>query len=696
MENLFMTTYEKNLNSLMPVYFPSEKNIVNELFLPVSKVSNNFNCLTGYFSSTVISELAEPLSILFKNPLAKGRFVISPNLSDEDKETLIKAYENEESIFDFLLGKDEITQESLVSSTLETISYLIKKKKLDIRIALMKKGMMHAKIWLFSTTEGEVAIHGSGNATKSGLMTNFEQLVFSREWESKSSKMIVDSYQNRFNTFWDGRRDDSYTLKLNDKTISRILMSTKTDDSEEELPCLLKKLTNHLENKTVSEKLTIPEWLNFRDGDYKHQGEAIDAWVDQGYKGTLEIATGGGKTLTSLVCATIAFESKEAAILVIAVPNKPLIKQWAEDVRNFSLRPVDTEGVGTKGIVRIIRRIIKEHEMIPQHSAIVLTHDALKTDEVKSVLSKYKNKIMLIGDEAHNLGSASFVDTPPNFIELRLALSATPERQYDPEGTIKLLDYFGPVIYQFPLEEAIGNCLVPFKYSAHKVYLNQEEADLWKEYTEKINSLLWSEDKETKKLVEQLQIRRRAISEAAEDKNASFKHEIYKLKSRIHSLAFCTDKSPEQLTSINGILREQGFLFHQITGDETSNKNLMKDVIDSYKGGEIEILTSKKVLDEGFNIPPIKTAYFLASSGTVRTWVQRLGRVLRKSEDTGKKIAEIHDFIVFPPENTKEFKSLVSGELKRMQWFMSLALKDRTLDEAILISNELLSIKELL
>jgi len=691
-----MATNEQILNSLPPVYFPNEINIVKELFLPVSKVSNNFNCLSGYFSSKVISELAEPLSILFKNPLAKGRFVISPNLSDEDKETLIKAYENEESMFDFLLGDCERMQEALVSSTLEVIGYLIKKNRLDIRIALMKEGMMHAKIWLFTTTEGEVAIHGSGNATKSGLLTNFEQLVFSRSWESKSNKTIIDSYQNRFNTFWDDRRNDSYTLKLNDKTISEILMSTKTDVSEENFPNLLNELTKHLENRTVAQRLTIPEWLNFRDGDYKHQGEAIDAWVAQGYKGTLEIATGGGKTLTSLVCASIAFKSDEAGILVIAVPNKPLIKQWAEDVRNFSLRPIDTEGVGTKGIVRVIRRTIKEHEMIPQHSAIVLTHDALKTDEVKNVLSKYKNKIMLIGDEAHNLGSASFVDNPPEFIDLRLALSATPERQYDPEGTLKLFDYFGPVVYEFSLEEAIGNCLVPFKYSAHKVYLNHEESDLWKEYTEKINSLLWSEDKETKKLVEQLQIRRRAIAEGADNKNLAFKNEVSTLKSRVHSLAFCTDKGPEQLKSVNDILREEGFLFHQITGDETSNKNLMQDVISSYKRGEIEILTSKKVLDEGFNIPPIKTAYFLASSGTVRTWVQRLGRVLRKSEDTGKKIAEIHDFIVFPPENTKEFKALVSNELKRMQWFMSLAMKDRTLDQAISISNELLAIKELL
>jgi superfamily II DNA or RNA helicase len=685
---------KQELDDLAPVYFPNEINIVKELFLPVAKKSICFDCLSGYFTSKALAELAEPLAYLFQEPTATGRFIISPNLNAEDKDALLEAYSNDDSIFEFLIGEEKLTKDIIATSTLKVMKYLIMSNRLDIRVALMKEGMMHAKIWVFKTFFGDVAIHGSGNATKSGLMTNFEQLVLSREWESLSSKTIVESYKNRFNSFWDGRRKDSYTLKLNDKTISKILSETSASESEGELSELLESLKKHMEEQNNSMKLKIPKWLNFREGDYKHQGEAIDAWMIQGKKGTLEIATGGGKTLTSLVCASMALSSEPSAILVIAVPNKPLIKQWGDDVRLFGIEPIDTEGMGTKNIVRNIRKVIKEHQVLPKHSAFIMTHDALKTDEVKSVLSKYTHEIMLIGDEAHNLGSASFVDSPPSFINLRLALSATPERQYDPEGTQKLLEYFGPIVFEFPLENAIGNCLVPFNYLAHKVYLTQEEADLWIEFTEKINSLLWSDDYETKKLVEQLQIRRRAIAEGARNKLISFRAEVSTLTDRIHSLAFCTDKSPEQLLEVNQILREEMFIFHQITGDETSNKNLMKDVISSYKKGDIEILTSKRVLDEGFNIPPIKTAFFLASSGTVRTWVQRLGRVLRKSHDTGKSKAVIHDFIVFPPNNTKEFKSLVKGELNRMQWFMGLAIKDTTLNDAMDISNELLSVKE--
>ncbi|WP_083981792.1 DEAD/DEAH box helicase family protein [Arsukibacterium ikkense] len=684
---------KSELDFLHPVYFPNELDIVSEVFIPVARHSNHFECLSGYFSSNVISELAEPLAYFFQNPQAKGKFLISPNLNDVDREALLEAYSDDKSILNFLMDKQDVTRDRIIGATLNVLKFLIVSRRLDIRVVLMVEGMMHAKIWLFHTQVGCVAIHGSGNATKSGLMTNFEQLIFTREWESKSSKTIIQSFISRFNSFWDGKRADSYTLKLNDKTISEILSTTTSSNSSDEFSQNLKRLQKYMEERKTTKKLRVPEWLNFRDGDFRHQGEAVDAWIANEYRGTLEIATGGGKTLTSLVCAAISLDAEDSAIIIIAVPNKPLIKQWCEDVRKFSLDPVDTEGFGTENIVKSIRKVIHEHKVLPKHTVFVITHDALKTVEVKNVLYKYSSKIMLIGDEAHNLGAASFVNDPPTFISHRLALSATPERQYDEEGTKKLLEYFGCVVYEFPLEKAIGNCLVPFKYFAHKVFLNSEEAELWIEYTEKINNLLWSDDAETKKIVEQLQIRRRAITESAVAKLTVFEKVVSELKDRVHSLAFCTDKNPEQLIRVNNILREQNYLFHQITGVESSDKNLMKDVIESYKLGEIEILTSKRVLDEGFNIPPIKTAFFLASSGTTRTWVQRLGRVLRKSESTGKTHAVIHDFVVFPPSNTREFNALVNGELTRMQWFMSLSLKDSSLNSAIQMSNELLSIK---
>lgn len=689
-----MSTFKQTLDDLPPVYFPNEIDIVKKLFIPISQSSNKFDCLSGYFSSKVISELAEPLSILFKDPTSKGRFIISPNLSEDDKEALIAAYANKESMFDYLVTEDEISQNALISSTLDVMKFLITTNRLDIRIVLMKEGMMHAKIWIFDTPYGKTAIHGSGNATRSGLLRNFEQLVFSRVWESDNSQIIVEAYEERFKSFWDSHRDDSYTLSLNDKTILDIFSSTDTSVENKVFSDLLNKLEHHMENTPKIKKLNVPAWLNYRDGDYKHQGEAVDNWISNNNRGVLEIATGGGKTLTSLVCATLSLRDYDKAVLIIAVPNKPLIKQWGLDVEHFGITPLDTEGVSSKNIRRQLNTIFRKQRAIAGHDVVIMTHAALKNKEIMSILNNYSGKLMLIGDEAHNLGSSSFVDNPPLEFEYRLALSATPVRQYDEIGTEKLFDYFGDVVFQFTLKEAIGKCLVPFDYFVHQTFLNAEEQDEWNEYTEKINNLMWNKDEDAQKLIEQYLIRRRAISEGAQNKIVVFREVLKQQKIKNYSLAFCSAKGPIQLEEVNSTLSDMGFSYHQVTGDETSNKHLMKSLIEAYSAGHIDILTSKKVLDEGFNIPPIQLAYFLASSGVVRTWVQRLGRVLRQSKETGKTHATVHDFIVLPFENESTSKSLIESELKRMQWFSEHSRNGFESNGSMKLINEYLEVLE--
>jgi superfamily II DNA or RNA helicase len=689
-----LSKFKNTLDDLPPVYFPNEIDIVRQLFIPVAQSSNKFDCLSGYFSSKVISELAEPLSILFKDPSAKGRFIISPNLDEDDKEALIDIYARKASMFDYLVGEDFVSPNTLVSSTLDVMKFLISTNRLDIRIVLMKEGMMHAKIWIFYTTYGKAAIHGSGNATRSGLMRNFEQLVFSRVWESDNSQTIVEAYETRFESFWNSQRDDSYTLSLNDKTILDIFSSTDTSVDKKVFSDLLNKLEQYMGNTPRIKKLKIPTWLNYRDGDYKHQGEAVDNWINNDNRGVLEIATGGGKTLTSLVCAALSLEKAEKAVLIIAVPNKPLIKQWGLDVEHFGITPIDTEGVSSKNIRRQLNTIFRKQRAIPGHDVIIMTHAALKNKEIMSILDRYTGKLMLIGDEAHNLGASSFVDNPPLEFEHRLALSATPVRQYDEIGTEKLFDYFGDVVFQFSLKDAIGKCLVPFDYFVHQTFLNAEEQDEWNEYTEKINNLMWNKDEDAQNLIEQYLIRRRAISEGAQNKIVVFSEVLQQQRIKNYSLAFCSAKGPAQLEEVNRTLSNMGFSYHQITGDETSNKHLMKILVETYSAGNIDILTSKKVLDEGFNIPPIQLAYFLASSGVVRTWVQRLGRVLRQSKETGKTHATVHDFIVLPFKNETSTKSLIESELKRMQWFSEHSRNGFESNGSMKLINEYLEILE--
>jgi superfamily II DNA or RNA helicase len=527
-------------------------------------------------------------------------------------------------------------------------------------------------------------------------MTNFEQLVFSREWDSNSNKLIIDSYISRFKEFWEGRRDDAYTLKLNDKTIASILKTSNSSMSEDELNKLLVVLKKHMKYQAEIEKLTIPNWLKYRDGDYKHQGDAIDAWLNNGHKGILSIATGGGKTLTSLIAASLALSHEESALVVIGVPTKPLIGQWGRDVRNFNIIPLETTGLSSLEIIRKIKSIKRELRATKGHRVIILTHDALKNSKILAVLEKIQCPKMLIADEAHNLGSEGFISNLPEFFTFRLALSATIERQYDPEGTQALKAFFGDVVYEYSLEEAIGKCLVPFQYFVHKVYLNEQEVEQWIELSQRIRRLYGFGDTESESKADVLAIRRRAIAENAAAKISCF-HKIFKeQKSKDYTLVFCTDKDKEQLILVNEVLRAENVRFRQVTFNETKNRKLTNRIIDDFFNKELQVLTSKRVLDEGFNIPPIETAYIVSSNGVERQWLQRLGRVLRKCSETGKTQAIIHDFVVIPPdiEQDKSLRTLINNELKRVVRFTELSSNGGGTNGSLQIIEELTELLE--
>lgn len=82
-----------------------------------------------------------------------------------------------------------------------------------------------------------------------------------------------------------------------------------------------------------------------------------------------------------------------------------------------------------------------------------------------------------------------------------------------------------------------------------------------------------------------------------------------------------------------------------------------------------------KCLDEGVDIPRAEHAIFCSSTGNPRQFVQRRGRVLRKSK--GKEKAQIWDMIVTPPLSNgdvlKTERNLFLSEVKRIVNFAALA-----------------------
>jgi superfamily II DNA or RNA helicase len=94
-----------------------------------------------------------------------------------------------------------------------------------------------------------------------------------------------------------------------------------------------------------------------------------------------------------------------------------------------------------------------------------------------------------------------------------------------------------------------------------------------------------------------------------------------------------------------------------------------------FESAQLQGLVAIRCLDEGVDIPAIKTAVILASSSNPRQFVQRRGRILRPYP--GKERATLFDMIVLPPELDRQTweveRNLLRKELKRFVEFADLA-----------------------
>ncbi len=682
-----------SLENLKPIYFPNEINVDSELFYPVSSVSKSIRCMSGYFTSGVLAELAQSIICYLKSNHSGIKFVISPNLSEDDLKVLINAQNADEDILEKLFPGYSVELDNLKTKTLDAFFYLIVSKKIELKVALLNKGMFHTKAWIFETESGVVTIHGSGNATISGLSLNFEQLTLSRSWKGSDAKQTCEDLENRFEQIWSNEYSGIHTFPLNKKTLESIQKFTnkKNTLNNDQLIIDLQSLyEDHLDELRVqnfsAQKLRIPSYLKYEEGNYKHQGLAVNAWFNNKGKGILAIATGGGKTLTSLIAASKLNDQLDNLYLVIAVPTLALLNQWAEDVHKFGVIPINAFGIPKPRLKNSINESLRKIKSgTSKCEVLVITHDALKSD-LMDIFEIWTEKInfMLIGDEVHNLGSKGFISNPPNFFNYKLGLSATHERQFDELGSNFLVEYFGDVVFEFSLEEAIGNCLVPYDYHLYKVFLTLEEEEDFKDLTFKIKKLSYAanlpDGDSDKARLSNLCLQRRRLIETAYNKIPKFKEVFDRVKSdrKIEkTLIFCTDKNNEQISEINNYLNSLSINWHQVTSEETGNPKLLSSIVTEFKNNEYQVLTAMRVLDEGFNIPQTEIAYLLSSNTVRRQWVQRLGRVLRLSPDTGKKKAIIYDFLVLPIVDTdkidKDLKALIKSECNRVLFFSGLS-----------------------
>lgn len=257
-----------------------------------------------------------------------------------------------------------------------------------------------------------------------------------------------------------------------------------------------------------------------------------------------------------------------------------------------------------------------------------------------------------------------------------LGLSATPFSGKSAAKGKELMAFFGGQVFNLPIEDALNrHFLVPYYYYPIFVEATAEEEEKFTKLSYVISSCFKGDVCiDPDKLVKALRGRLRIIS-MAEAKMERLKSIIEDIGEKDHFVVYCGDgklfdKNGEELRHINAVkmvLTELDYKPSQFTAKE--NMAVRMELVDSFNKGQIDALAAIRCLDEGINIPSIKSALILSSNDDYREFVQRRGRILRLYK--GKKFAKIYDVIVLPSSYSAPWAAI---ELRRFHEYARLAI----------------------
>ena len=329
-------------------YRPDEYNSPEKFFNDCLENSKEFDLQLGYFSSATISVLADGFASFISNG-GKMRLVINHIVSDEDKNAISKGIHGGViDCFD-LSNFEELkkTFDEYQQQFFECLAFLIYNKRIDIRIIKPrnKKGIAHTKSGQFRDGDSTTSFTGSANFTISGLFNNLEEIKIDR---SDSIDMMVqkriDSQREEFDSIMKmTKRNIEY---LSPDNLISAIQTNYGDKDIEELLDVEKKLRKLKKERAIRERQKrvdmvcedfkeIEPRFPYSSGPREYQKLAFENWKNKGQKGLFAMATGTGKTITSLNCLLEIYLRKGYYKAIILVPTITLVNQWEQECRKF-------------------------------------------------------------------------------------------------------------------------------------------------------------------------------------------------------------------------------------------------------------------------------------------------------------------------------------------------------------------------
>lgn len=466
--------------------------------------------------------------------------------------------------------------------------YLIKSElgeRVDLRFYQEKERSFHPKSYIFHyENESEIYI-GSSNVSKSALTSGIEwNYRFRSDADEESFKLFYGTFEELFN---------NHSIIIDDEELQHYSKNWRR-------PAVQKDLSRYDEvdedDNSIIKRIIEPR------GAQIEALYALDANRKEGAtKALVQAATGVGKTYLA------AFDSRGYDRVLFVAHREEILKQAANSF--YNVRQSDDYG------------FFYGKEKDQDKSVIFASVSTLGRAEYLS--DKYfspEHFDYIVIDEFHHAVTDQYQRIVEYFKpQFLLGLTATPERM-DGKDIYKICNYNVP--YEITLKEAINKgILVPFHY--YGVY---DETD-------------YSTLHVVKGRYEQKELNETYIG------NAKRYELIYKYYKKYHSeraLGFCCSRQHAEDMAREFCERKipAVAVYSDAHGEFSEDREA---AIHKLKTGEIKVIFSVDMFNEGVDIPSVDTVMFLRPTESPIVFLQQLGRGLRKAK--GKTYLNVLDFI---------------------------------------------------
>lgn len=631
---------------------------------------------TAYFSSSALMSWSAAMDHVI-NDKVKIEIICSPVISDRHLVEILKGSitpEQRKKTIQQLADNIVLTAVGFGMNSerrdyrSQLLSYLIATGQLEFRFAIPKnyefpeeksddRNLYHVKVGYFVFEDDSiVAFEGSINESDSAYQYNTESAQVFKSWLQEDLRRVNNLVLD-VNTDWSRENPHIEVFNLSKEAIEKIGKLSPSDRPRKPKPVIAPE----------------PEAPKPNSNLRPYQEEALNSWKENDYKGILAMATGTGKTKTSIEALTRFLDRTERGLAVITVPYVELARQWVQELAERGIATIsvyDSQENWSLSVENIIQAHLVSSESKSQLPVLVCVNKSFRDEKFQNLLKRLNGRPgsrMIIVDECHHFNRQNQIDYLPTSFRFRLGLSATPY-EFDEEKYLE--KYFGEIVFEFKLSEAIKQgYLCPYTYHPILIEFTENEAARYLEIIKKVTN---NKDLDSYGELDHL-------LETMVSKLTKLEDILKENSSKTFSLFYCGEGYVEfengerirQVDSLTMLLQKLGWRVGRITSADSPAER--RGTIANLRAQNIDAIASMRILDEGIDIPDCRRAFILASQRQERQGIQRRGRVLRKSP--GKESAELFDFILVGPKLTnQDLDRLYNREMKRARMFASDAL----------------------